>query len=58
MRYLEIRRHTDNDGDTLTAEGIMAAEAVGRTGLHPPYAPGDGVPVTQTADGFEVTRLG
>jgi phosphohistidine phosphatase SixA len=38
MRYLEIRRHTDNDGDTLTAGGIMAAEAVGRTGLHPPYA--------------------
>jgi phosphohistidine phosphatase SixA len=38
MRYLEIRRHADNDGDTLTAHGIMAAEAVGRTGLHPPYA--------------------
>ncbi|HEX4700263.1 MAG TPA: hypothetical protein VH857_13010 [Actinomycetes bacterium] len=38
MRYLEIRRHTDNDGDTLTADGIMTAEAVGRTGLHPPYA--------------------
>ena len=33
MRYLEIRRHTDNDGDTLTAGGIMAAEAVAR----PPY---------------------
>ena len=22
MRYLEIRRHTDNDGDTLTAHSI------------------------------------
>jgi phosphohistidine phosphatase SixA len=37
MKYLEIRRHTDNEGDTLTADGILAAEAVGQTGLHPPY---------------------
>lgn len=38
MRYAEVRRHTDNDGDALTADGIEAAEAVGREGLHPPYA--------------------
>jgi phosphohistidine phosphatase SixA len=38
MRYVELRRHTDNDGDELTPEGIAAAEAIGRERLHPPYA--------------------
>src|SRR5438045_4482883 len=38
MRYVELRRHTDNDGDELTAQGIVDAEAVGREGLHPPFA--------------------
>lgn len=38
MRYVELRRHTDNDGDALTSEGIAAAEAVGRDRLQPPYA--------------------
>lgn len=38
MRYVELRRHTDNDGDALTPDGISAAEAIGRDGLHPPYA--------------------
>jgi hypothetical protein len=38
MRSLELLRHTDNDGDTLTAEGIAAAEAIGRERLSPPYA--------------------
>lgn len=38
MRYVELRRHTDNDGDALTPEGITAAEAIGRDRLHPPYA--------------------
>jgi phosphohistidine phosphatase SixA len=38
MRYIELRRHTDNDGDALTLGGISAAEAIGREGLHPPYA--------------------
>ena len=37
MRYVEIRRHTDNDGDQLTADGVSAAEDIARTGLHPPY---------------------
>jgi broad specificity phosphatase PhoE len=37
MRYVELRRHTDNDGDKLTEQGIADAEAIGRTGLHPPY---------------------
>lgn len=37
MRYLELRRHTDNDGDRLTPEGVRDAEAIGAR-LHPPYA--------------------
>jgi len=38
MRYIEIRRHTDNDGDRLSAGGVAAAEELGRSALHPPYA--------------------
>jgi broad specificity phosphatase PhoE len=38
MRYVEIRRHTDSDGDRLTEEGVAAAEQIGRAGLRPPYA--------------------
>ena len=38
MRYVESRRHTDNDGDQLSEQGVADAEALGRTGLHPPYA--------------------
>jgi broad specificity phosphatase PhoE len=36
-RYVELRRHTDNDGDALTEEGIRAALDVGR-GLVGGYA--------------------
>jgi hypothetical protein len=38
MRYVELFRHTDNDGDSLTPEGIAAAETIGRDRLSPPYA--------------------
>ena len=38
MRYVELRRHTDNDGDRLTPRGVADAEAIGREGLRPPYA--------------------
>jgi phosphohistidine phosphatase SixA len=38
MRYVELRRHPDNDGDTLTQEGVTAAERIGQAGLRPPYA--------------------
>ena len=38
MRYVELRRHTDNEGDRLTPRGAADAEAVGRDRLHPPYA--------------------
>jgi phosphohistidine phosphatase SixA len=37
MRYVELRRHTDNDDDRLSEKGVADAEAIGRTGLHPPY---------------------
>ena len=38
MRYVELRRHTDNDGDRLTSQGVGDAEMIGRDRLHPPYA--------------------
>ena len=38
MRCVELRRHTDNDGDRLSEQGVADAEAIGRTGLHSPYA--------------------
>ena len=30
-REIELRRHTDNDGDVLTSEGVSAALEIGRT---------------------------
>lgn len=38
MRYVELLRHTDDDADKLTYQGIAAAEAIGRERLTPPYA--------------------
>ncbi len=38
MRYVELRRHTDNEGDELTAQGVADAEAIGHDGVQPPYA--------------------
>jgi len=38
MRCVELRRHTDNDGDRLTPLGVADAEMIGRDRLHPPYA--------------------
>jgi broad specificity phosphatase PhoE len=37
MRYVELRRHTDNDGDQLTPQGALDAEAMADR-LNPPYA--------------------
>jgi phosphohistidine phosphatase SixA len=37
MRYVELRRHTENDGDRLTPRGVADAEAIGGQ-LRPPYA--------------------
>jgi broad specificity phosphatase PhoE len=36
-RYVELRRHTDSDGDPLTEEGVRAALEIGRR-LTGPYA--------------------
>ena len=38
MRYVEMRRHTDNEGDRLTPRGAADAEMIGRDRLHPAYA--------------------
>jgi len=38
MRYVELRRHTDNDGDRLSEQGITDAESIGRDALRPPYS--------------------
>src|SRR5919197_2764467 len=38
MRYAELRRHTDNDGDELSPKGVADAQAIGRDRLRPPYA--------------------
>ncbi|MGI8578185.1 MAG: hypothetical protein ACR2KG_09785 [Nocardioidaceae bacterium] len=38
MRYVELYRHTDNDDDQLSPDGIAATEAIGRGKLTPPYA--------------------
>jgi hypothetical protein len=38
MRYVELRRHTDNEGDRLIPQGAADAERIGRDRLHPPYA--------------------
>jgi phosphohistidine phosphatase SixA len=38
MRYVELRRHTDNDDDRLSEQGVADAEAIGRDALNPPYA--------------------
>ena len=38
MRFVELRRHTDNQGDELSPKGVTDAGAIGRDRLHPPYA--------------------
>ena len=37
MRTVDLFRHTDNEGDELTADGVQAAEKVAREQLSPPY---------------------
>ena len=38
MQYVELRRHTGNEGDRLTPQGAADAEMIGRDGVHPPCA--------------------
>lgn len=37
MRTVDLFRHTDNDGDALTPDGIREAEKLARAHLTPPY---------------------
>jgi broad specificity phosphatase PhoE len=37
MRTVDLFRHTDNDGDELTSDGVESAESIGRERLTPPY---------------------
>jgi phosphohistidine phosphatase SixA len=57
MRYVELRRHTDNDGDALTPDGISAAEAIGREGLNPPYAAFVSTGAARATQMLEILRL-
>jgi phosphohistidine phosphatase SixA len=56
MRYVELRRHTDNDRDALTTDGIQAAEAIGRDRLHPPYAGFFSTGATRATQMLEILR--
>lgn len=37
MRSIDLFRHTDNDGDELTPDGVKDAEKIGAERLTPPY---------------------
>lgn len=56
MRYVELRRHTDNDGDRLTPQGVADAEAIGRNRLHPPYAAFVSTGATRATEMLEILR--
>lgn len=49
MRYLELRRHADNEGDALTETGRASAERVGRT-LEGPFDAVFSSPAKRTAE--------
>ena len=53
-KRVELRRHTDNDGDTLTEDGIRAAVAIGTTleGSYQLVASSGAQRATQTAACF------
>ena len=56
MRYVELRRHTDNDGDRLTSQGVADAERIGRDGLHPPYTAFVSTGAQRATDMVEILR--
>jgi hypothetical protein len=56
MRQVELRRHTDNEGDHLTPEGLVDAHTIGRTGLTPPYAAFVSTGAERTAEMLAVLR--
>jgi hypothetical protein len=56
MRYVELLRHTDNDGDKLTPEGVAAAETIGRDRVTPPYALFGSTPARRATEMVEILR--
>ena len=56
MRYVELRRHTDNEGDRLTPQGVADAEVIGRDGLHPPYVAFVSTGAARTTQMLEILR--
>ncbi len=58
MRYVELRRHTDNEGDRLTPQGAADAEMIGRGGLHPPYAAFVSTGAARATQMLEILRRG
>jgi phosphohistidine phosphatase SixA len=56
MRYVELRRHTDNDGDRLSAQGVADAEAIGRDAVHPPYGVFVSTGATRATQMLEILR--
>ena len=56
MRYVELRRHTENEGDRLTSQGVADAEMIGRAGLHPPYAAFVSTGAARTTQMLEILR--
>jgi hypothetical protein len=57
MRYVELRRHTDNDGDRLTPQGVADAEAISRE-LHPPYTAFVSTGAARCTQMLEILRRG
>ena len=57
MRYVELRRHTDNDGDRLTSQGAEEAELIGRDRLRPPYAAFVSTGAARATQMLEILRL-
>jgi hypothetical protein len=58
MRYVELRRHTDNEADRLTPQGAADAEMIGRGGLHPPYAAFVSTGAARATQMLEILRRG
>jgi len=56
MRVVELFRHTDNDRDTLTPQGVAAAEKIGLEKLTPPYAMFGSTGAHRATDMVEILR--
>jgi phosphohistidine phosphatase SixA len=56
VRHVELFRHTDNDGDRLTEDGVAAAEGIGKDSLHPPYDAFVSTGATRATEMLEILR--